>query len=120
MMVADRIARALLAAIHAMPALALFRPALLTRLYGAAPGDSGYLLLQHRAALFLVVVIVAVWAAIDPAVRRLAVVAVGVSMLSFLTLYTGAGRPPALRTIAVADLVGVVPLLFVAWGAWVR
>jgi hypothetical protein len=30
-----------------MPALALFRPALLTRLYGAVPGDSAYLLLQH-------------------------------------------------------------------------
>lgn len=117
---ADRLAWLLLAAIHAMPALALFRPALLTRLYGAAPGDSSYLLLQHRAALFLVVMIVAVWAAFDPAVRRLAVVAVGVSMLSFLTLYAGAGRPPALRSIALADPVGVVPLLFVAWGAWLR
>ena len=63
MISADRIAWALLALIHAMPALALFRPALLTRLYGAVPGDDSYLLLQHRAALFLVVVIVAVWAA---------------------------------------------------------
>ncbi|MFZ4690807.1 MAG: hypothetical protein ACOYLS_16365 [Polymorphobacter sp.] len=119
-MLADRLAWLLLAAIHAMPALALFRPALLTRLYGAVPGDSAYLLLQHRAALFLVVVIVAIWAALDPAVRRLSVVAVGVSMLSFLALYADAGRPSALRTIAVADLAGVVPLLFVAWGAWVR
>jgi hypothetical protein len=114
----ERIAWSMLALIHAMPALALFRPALLTRLYGAVPGDGSYLLLQHRAALFLVVMIVAVWAAFDPAVRRLAVAAIGVSMLSFLMLYVGAGRPPALRTIAMADLAGVVPLLFVAWGAW--
>jgi hypothetical protein len=116
----ERIAWAMLALIHAMPALALFRPALLTRLYGAVPGDGSFLLLQHRAALFLVVVIVALWAMADPAVRRLAVVAVGVSMLSFLWLFAMAGRPPALRTIAIADLVGMVPLLFVAWRAWAQ
>lgn len=114
----DRLAWLLLAAIHAMPAPALFRPALLTRLYGAAPGDISFLLLHHRAVLFLVVVIVALWAMVDPAVRRLAVVAVGVSMLSYLLLFAIAGRPPALRTIAIADLVGVVPLLVVALGAF--
>ena len=116
----DRIAWLILAAIHAMPALALFRPALLMRMYGAAPDDAVFLLLQHRAALFLVVVIICLWAVVDPGVRRLAVVAAAVSMVGFLTLYAGAGRPPALRTIAVVDAAGLVPLMFVAARAYLR
>lgn len=114
----ERLAWVMLALIHATPALALFRPGLLTRLYGSVPSDASFLLLQHRAALFLVVVIVALWAMADPAVRRLAAVAVGVSMLSFLWLYAMAGRPPAFRTIAIADLVGLLALMFVGWKAW--
>jgi hypothetical protein len=116
--VAERIAWLVLALVHALPALAFFRPALLTRLYGAVPGETGFVLLHHRAALFLVVVIIALWAMVDPAVRRLAVVAVGVSMLSFLVLYAGAGRPAALRSIAVVDFAAMLPLLFVGWRAW--
>lgn len=116
----ERIAWLVLALVHAMPALAFFRPALLTRLYGAVPGETGFVLLQHRAALFLVVFIVAIWAAVDPAVRRMAVVAVGLSMVSFLVLYAGAGRPLALRQIALVDLAAILPLLLVAWGAYSR
>ena len=118
----DRIAWLLLAAIHAMPALALFQPALLMRMYGAAPDDAVFLLLQHRAALFLVVVIICLWAVVDPGVRRLAVVAAAaaVSMVGFLTLYAGAGRPPALRTIALVDAAGLVPLIFVAAREYLR
>lgn len=114
----ERAAWAILALIHAMPALAAFRPALISRLYGVPLGDPAFLLLQHRAALFGIVVIVCTWAAAQPAVRPLAVVATGVSMISFLLLYHGAGAPPALRTIAVADWIGMAPLAFVAWRAF--
>lgn len=108
----------MLAVIHLLPAVALARPALLTRLYGVAPGDGAFLLLHHRAALFLCVLIVCVWAAADPSVRRLGSVVAAVSMMSFLMLWLGAGRPPALRTIAIADLVGLAPLALVSWRAW--
>ncbi len=108
----------MLALIHATPALALFRPALLTRLYGSAPGETGFVLLQHRAALFLLVFVIAVWAAFDPAVRRLAVVTVGISMVSFLVLFAQAGRPAVLRPIAMADMIGLFPLALVFWGAF--
>ncbi|OYU16123.1 MAG: phosphopantetheine adenylyltransferase [Alphaproteobacteria bacterium PA4] len=108
----------LLAALHLVPALALLRPALLTRLYGAAPGDLGFALLRHRAALFLVVFIIAVWAAFDAAVRPLAVVTVAVSMLSFLLIHAASGRPAALRGIASADMMGLLPLAFVTWEVW--
>ncbi|MBU6165437.1 MAG: hypothetical protein KGQ52_04825 [Alphaproteobacteria bacterium] len=114
----ERLAWAALALIHALPALALFNPALISRLYGVAPGDGAFLLLHHRAALFLCVVILCVWAAVDPGVRRAASVVVAVSMLSFLILWQGAGRPPALRSIAIADLVGLLPLALATWRSW--
>lgn len=113
----ERIRWGLLAAIHAVPALAAFRPALLTRLYGVDQGESSFILLQHRAALFLVVMIVCGWAAVAPAVRPLAVAA-AISMISFLLLFHAAGMPPALRTIAIADWIGLAPLLYVVWRAF--
>lgn len=104
-----------LALIHALPALALFRPALLTQLYGVEAGSTVHLLLHHRAALFLVIVVVCLFAIFRPETRQLATVALAVTMLAFLALYAGAGSPPALRTIAIADLAG---LPFVAYAGW--
>jgi hypothetical protein len=111
---------AALALIHALPALALFAPALIERLYGVAPGSDVFLLLHHRAALFLVVVVLCLWAAARPEVRRLAAVAVGLSMVSFLALYAAGGMPRSLAVIAVADLVGLAPLGFAARHAFRR
>ena len=96
-----------LAAIHAMPALALFRPTMIASLYGIEGNNPLFLLLQHRAALFLVIFVLCVWAAFDPGSRRVASVCVGVSMVSFLILYWSAGSPPALKNIATADLIGI-------------
>lgn len=113
-----KIAWLILAAIHATPALALFRPAMIGTLYGVDRNNPLFLLLQHRAALFLVIFLLAVWAAFDPASRRVASIGVGVSMVSFLILYWSAGSPPALRTIAIADLIGIPFLAFVTWKAF--
>lgn len=110
----------LLALLHLLPALALFRPQLLTRLYGVAESSPLFLLMQHRAALFAVVLLVAAWCAVDPAPRRLGVVAVGLSMGSFLWLWWQAGQPVALRPIALADLAGLLPLAVVAIAAFGR
>ena len=107
-----------LAAIHAMPALALFRPATLTTLYGIAADNPLFLLMQHRAALFLAVFAACVWAAFVPEGRRLAVIVVGISMLSFLALYWMAGSPAPLKRIALVDLVGLPFLAGVAWLAF--
>jgi len=108
----------LLAGIHAMPALALFRPATLTSLYGITPDNSLFLLMQHRAALFLAVFVACVFAAFVPEGRRLAVLVVGISMVSFLVLYWQAGAPTQLKTIAIADLAGLPVLAGVAWLAF--
>ena len=107
-----------LAAIHATPALALFRPALIAKLYRVKADSPLFMLFQHRAALFLVIFVICIWAALDPGSRRMASVAVGVSMVSFLIFWRMAGSPPAFRTIAVPDLIGLPFLAFVAFRAF--
>ena len=114
----ERLCWLALGLIHAMPAFAVFRPALISRLYGVASGTDGFTLLHHRAALFLAVVVICAWAALRPEVRPLACVAVGISMGSFVLIWWGSGMPPALRTIAVADLIGLPVLLSAAWQAF--
>ncbi len=104
--------------IHLLPSLALFRPAMIGTLYGVEAGSTTFLLLHHRAALFLAVLIVCVWAALRPEVRPMASVVVAVSMISFLWLFAAAGQPPALRQIAIADLAGLPFLAMAAWMAF--
>jgi hypothetical protein len=110
----------LLAAIHATPALAFFRPSLLTSLYRLAPDSPLFLLMQHRAALFLAVVVICIWCALDAQLRRVGTVVVAISMISFLLLYWQAGMPPALKRIAVIDLIGLLPLGYVSWMAFAK
>lgn len=114
----ERLLWILLALVHTGPALALVRPSLLSRLYGISPGDPAFLLVQHRAALFLCICVVCLWAAFDPGVRRLAVLTTGVSMLSFLVLYRLAGGPPHLQAIAITDFVALPVLAASAYLAW--
>lgn len=113
-----RLAWLFLALIHALPATALVRPSLLTTLYGVEPGGPAYVLLWHRAALFAVVLLICCWAAVRPEVRQLAAVAVAGSMIGFLVIYWVQGAPATLRTIAIADLVGLPALAVVAWSAF--
>jgi hypothetical protein len=114
----DRILWLILAGIHAMPALAFVRPALLGTMYRLQPDNPLFLLMRHRAALFVMIVAVALYAMVDPASRRVAGVAVAISMLSFLWLYWQAGSPPVLRTIALVDLVGLPILALALWRAF--
>jgi len=114
----DRVAWGLLALLHLPPALALVRPAMVESLYGVSPSAPAFPLLQHRAGLFLAIMIVCVWAAADPGVRRLAGVVAALSMLSFLALYWRAGAPAQLRIIALADLAFLPVLAFATWRAF--
>jgi hypothetical protein len=109
----------LLALVHMLPALAWLRPSLLTRLYGVDAGSDVFVLLRHRAALFFAVLVLSSWAAFDVRVHPAAVVVVAISMLSFLLLYASSGAPAKLKTIAIVDAVGLLPLSFVAWRTFV-
>ena len=109
---------ALLGLVHVTPALALFQPALISRLYGVEPGSNVFILMHHRAALFLVIVVICVWALLDPDVRRLATITVGISMGSFVLVWWRYAAPSALRSIAVADLIGLPILAYAGWQAF--
>lgn len=119
MEMATKVAWFLLALVHVSPAAVIFRPGLVQQLYGIAPEGPTGLLLTHRGATFLAIVVASVWAAFDPSVRRLCTVVVAIAVLSYLFLYARAGFPGGpLRTIALADAFAVAPLLLVAWAAW--
>lgn len=114
-----RICWGALAAAHAMPALTFFRPAMAETLYGISPQDDLGLLIVHRGALFLAIVVASLFGMMHPASRRLAAVVVAISVLGFLWLYAGAGFPDgALRTIAIVDAIALVPLAIVSIAAW--
>jgi hypothetical protein len=114
----ELIAWLVLALVHLMPALAFFVPSLLTKLYRLELGNALFLLMQHRAALFLAILVICLWSAFDETPRRLASVAVAISMVSFLALYWLQGSPAALRQIAIVDLIGLPALGLVMWRAF--
>lgn len=113
----ERISWSLLALVHLTPALALFRPTLLDRLYGLKSDDPLFLLMQHRAALFFGVLLLCLWSAADAHPRRAAALATAISMVSFLLLYWQNGMPPSLSIIAKADVIGLPALAYVCWQA---
>ena len=108
-----------LALIHLPPAAAAFAPELISTLYGAgSEGDAG-ILLQHRGALFLAVVAACLFGLLDPAARRAASAVVAISVTGFLSIYVRAGMPDGpLRTIALVDAIGLLPLAWVLMVAW--
>ena len=109
----------LLALVHVMPALVLFLPSMTQRLYSVSPtGDVGVLIV-HRGALFLGIVVACLWAWIDPGARRALSIIVSISVVGFLFVYWRAGLPAgSLRTIAIADLIALLPLGYVIYAAW--
>ena len=114
----ERIAWGVLALIHLSPAVALFVPSLITKLYGVSADSDTFTLLHHRAALFAVVLLGCIWAIFDSDVRKLVTIGAAISMLSFITIYYMGGQPASLKSIAIADLIGVPFLLFVGWKAF--
>ena len=114
-----KIAWALLALAHVLPALVFFRPEMTSRLYDVAPtGDIG-LLLVHRGALFAAICAAAIFALFDADARRLASLVLAISVIGFLVVYYRGGAPEgALRTIALVDGFALFPLAWVLWSAW--
>jgi len=116
------LAFAVVGAIHLMPVAPVFLPETLSRLYGIAPDDSTLLLLmRHRALLLALVGLLCLWASWWTPVRPAALLAAAINILGFLGFYALYGNPAgALRTIAIADLVALPPLAFLAWATLVR
>ncbi len=85
----------------------------LESLYGVATDDPNLLiLLRHRAVLFGLLGGFVLASAFVPAWRTAAILAVGVSMLSFVALALAQGGfNPALRKVVMIDIVLSVALL---------
>ncbi len=111
----------MLALVHVPPATALANPKVLQRIYALdVHGETG-LLLRHRAALFLVLVVLCIAAPSDSRLRQVGSIAVGLSIVCYLVMYGCAGAPKgATRTIALFDLAALIPLIVVCVGAWFR
>lgn len=118
MEIATRIARLLVAPVHVAPAMVIVRPGLVEGLRGVAPSGDAGMLLAHRGALFLAVVVVALLAAVDPGARRAASLVAAISMMGFLVVHLRAGAPSgSLRRIALVDAAALPPLALAAFEA---
>ena len=106
--------------IHILPAMALLMPGRLSALYGFEAGDSVLTtLLQHRALLFGLVAGALIWAIFTPSVRWPVLIGTVISMAGFIIIAAARGETGgALRSIVVADLVGLVIALIAAMILW--
>ena len=112
--VLEKLSWAILALIHVPPASVSVAPALIGRLYGVEAGSVTGILLMHCGVLFLAIVVACLVAALHVTARPLACVLVALSILGFLIIYAYSGMPTRpLRTIAVANAVALLPLLYV-------
>lgn len=109
-----------LALIHLTPALVLFSPDLVQKLYGISASDDVGILIVHRGGLFLAVLVSILLACFLTDIRRLASLITAISVISFLYVYSRAGLPEGpLRKIAVIDGFALLPLTWVIWQSWV-
>jgi hypothetical protein len=92
----------LVAAIHALPVMGVIGATKLSQLYGVPIQDANLeLLLRHRAVLFGLLAAFLAFAALRPALHRLALVAGLVSVVSFLLL----AQPASALNAAVVNVV---------------
>ena len=114
-----KVAWGMLLLVHLSPTAVLFSPGMVQKLYRLEPSGITGLLLTHRGAQFLAVVVVCAFAAFDVEARRGASLVVAISVIGFLVLYARAGLPTGpLRKIAVVDFLALAPLILVLVTAW--
>lgn len=111
----------LVALVHALPALGALGAAKLTALYGVPVDEPNLeILLRHRAVLFGLLAAFLAWAAFDPALHRLALVAGLVSVGSFLGTAARVGQLNlSLLRVFKVD-VGALVLLLLALAVHLR
>ena len=107
------LALVLVALLHALPLAGVLGAAKLSGLYGVDVRDPALeLLLRHRAVLFGLLAAFLAYAAWQPALRGLGLVAGLVSVASFLLLAMPTGLlPAALATVIRLDLAALILLL---------
>lgn len=111
---------AAIALINALPAVAVFAPARLSSLYGFDASDAVLsTLLQHRALLFGILAAALIYAIFVPSVRWPVLIGAIISMGGFLVIALVRGEMSgALRSIVLADVIGLVIAVFAAALLW--
>ena len=106
----------LVALIHALALVGVVSAEKVSGLYGITVNDPNLeILMRHRAVLFGLLAAFLVYAAFQPQLRGLAIIAAGVSVGAFLALAVSvAGYNSALSTVVKADLVAVALLAVAA------
>ena len=114
-----KIAWALLALLHVVPAMVVIAPGLVEKLYGMSSDDDVAVLLVHRGVLFIAVCATALYAIFNPDSRRLASIVLAISMVGYLIVYARAGMPEGeLQKIAIADVIWLIPLTWASYNTW--
>ena len=106
----------LVALIHLLPLAGVLGAAKLSSLYGIPVQDPNLeILMRHRAVLFGLLAAFLAYAAFHRPLHGLALVAAGVSVVSFLVLAAMVGSyNAALSTVVKADIVALVLLVAAA------
>jgi hypothetical protein len=121
MHILTNIAWGILVLVHASPAAVVFLPGLLRNLYAVDVDGNLGVILRHRGALFLAIIVACLFALFEPGTRQVTSIIVAISLISYLLVYASAGMPEgALRTVAVVDLLALAPLALVTLEAWHR
>ena len=111
-----RVALLLVALIHALPLIGVVGAGKLEALYGISARDANQeLLLRHRAVLFGLLAAFLAYAAFDPSLHRLALIAALVGVVAFLIPAWQIGSyNAALSKLVLADLVALAALIIAA------
>ena len=106
------------AAIHLLPLIGVISGSRVASLYGIVVNDPNLeILLRHRAVLFGLLGVFIAYAAFQPHLRTLALVAGAVSIATFLALaFSVGGYNSAISTVVKADLVAAAALALGAAG----
>lgn len=106
----------LVGVIHLLPVSGVLSAQRLTALYGVSFDDPNVvILLRHRAVLFGLLGLFLVYAAFQPALQPLALIAGFVSVLSFMVIaWSAGGYNDAIQKVVIADVVALVALAVAA------
>ena len=95
--------------IHLLPVVGVFSSERVERLYGVTVTNPNLeILLRHRAVLFGLLGVFLIYAAMQPALRSLALIAAAISVLSFLALaWLTPGYNALVGRVVTADIVAL-------------
>lgn len=99
--------------IHLLPVSGVLGVEHLAALYGVSLGEPNLeILMRHRAVLFGLLGLFLLYAAFQPSLQSLAIVAGFVSVASFIVIaWSVGGYNESLRKVVIADIIAIVALV---------